>query len=151
MRIKPFSIAFILIALTCLASLAIAQGERGTITGVITDPTGAVIPNVEVTAVQIETNVSFKGVTTGAGLYRIPYLPPGNYKVSAGGPGFKTAVVSPVVVAVASVVTADLKLEVGATNESVTVSAEATQLESSSSELGYNVTAQEYHDWPVSS
>jgi hypothetical protein len=151
MRIKPFSVAFILIALTCLASLAIAQGERGTITGVITDPTGAVIPNVEVTAIQIETNVNFKGVTTGAGVYRIPYLPPGNYRVSAAGPGFKTAVVSPVVVAVASVVTADMKLEVGATNESITVSAEATQLESSSSELGYNVTAQEYHDWPVSS
>src|SRR5215831_1018308 len=98
MRIKPFSVAFILIALTCLASLAIAQGERGTITGVITDPTAAVIPNVEVTAVQIETNVIFKAVSTDTGVYRIPYLPPGNYRVSAGGPGFKTAIVSPVVV-----------------------------------------------------
>ena len=54
-------------------------------------------------------------------------------------------------VAVATVVTADLQLELGATSESVTVSAEATRLESSSSELGYTVSTEDYHEWPVSS
>jgi hypothetical protein len=84
-------------------------------------------------------------------VYRIPYVQAGNYKVSAGLKGFKTAVVSPVVVAVATTVTADLRLELGATTESVTVSADATKLESSTSDLGYTASSLEYHDWPINS
>jgi hypothetical protein len=137
--------------LMCLAAPAFAQGDRGAITGQITDATGAVVPNVQVTATELATHTVFKAVTTSVGVYRIPYLPAGDYRVSAVVKGFKTAVVEPVVVAVATVVTADLKLELGATTESVTVSANATQLESSSSELGYNVSAEDYHDWPINS
>jgi Carboxypeptidase regulatory-like domain len=135
----------------CLASPAFAQGDRGAITGLITDAGGAVVPNVEVTATHVETNTIFRAVSTSVGVYRIPYLPPGNYRVTAEVTGFKTAVVEPVVVAVASVVTANLSLVVGSVNESVTVSAEATRLEASSSELGYNVSTEEYHQWPISS
>jgi hypothetical protein len=148
---RPFWIVFTVFALAFLACPAFAQGERGTITGMITDATGSVIPNVEVTATNQVTNTTFKAVSTSSGVYRIPYLPPGNYKISAGLTGFKTAVVGPVAVAVAAVVTADVSLEVGSATESVTVSAEATKLESSSSELGYNVTTEEYHQWPISS
>lgn len=152
MRIRLFSLAIIcIVALVCLVSPIFAQGERGAITGIITDPTGAVIPNVEVTATHLETNTTFRAVTTSAGVYRIPYLPPGNYKVTAGVKGFKTAVLEPVVVAVAAVVTADLKLELGSSVESVTVSSAGTRLEASSSELGYNVSSEDYHQWPISS
>ena len=123
MKTRLFALAVFLIALLCLAPPALAQGDRGTITGLITDATGAVVPNVEVIATQLETNLVFKATTTPSGVFRIPYLPAGNYKVSATLKGFKTAVVSPVVVAVATVVTADLRLEVGETSESVTVHA----------------------------
>src|SRR5579871_713808 len=129
----------------------LAQGDRGTITGLISDPSGAAIPNVEVVARDVATGVEFRGTSTAAGVYRIPYLPPAAYRVTAGMSGFKTAVVEPVNVSVATVVTADLVLQLGATNESVTVSAESTKLESSSSELGYNISAQDYHEWPVDS
>ena len=151
MKIRSFSLLVLLIALLCLAAPAFAQGDRGSITGQITDTSGAVIPNVEVTATQLATNTTFKAVSTSTGVYHIEYLQAGNYRVSASFQGFKTAVVEPVVVSVASVVTANLTLELGATNESVTVSAEATRLESSSSELGYNVSAEDYHDWVVAS
>ncbi len=151
MKSKVFSLSVLLITLLCWAAPAFAQGARGSITGQITDTTGAVIPNVEVTATQLTTNTVTRAVTSSTGVYHIEYLQPGTYRVSAGVQGFKTAVVEPVVVSVASVVTADLKLELGATNESVTVSAEATRLESSSSELGYNVSADDYHDWVVAS
>ena len=151
MKTRLFSLSVLLITLLCLVGPAFAQGDRGAITGLITDAAGAVVPNAEVTATQIDTNTVFKAVSTSAGVYRMPYLPPGSYKVSAGMKGFKTAVVSPVVVAVAAVVTADIKLELGATTESITVSAEATHLESSSSELGYNISAEDYHDWPINS
>ena len=151
MKTRLFSLSVLLITLLCLAAPAFAQGDRGAITGLITDATGAVVPNVEVTATQLETNTAFKATSTSSGVYRIPYVQAGNYKVSAGLKGFKTAVVSPVVVAVATTVTADLKLELGATTESVTVSADATKLESSSSDLGYTASALDYHDWPINS
>ena len=151
MRSRLFSLAVIWIAVLLLAAPAFAQGDRGAITGVITDAAGAVVPNAEVIATQIETNSAFKSITNSTGGYRIPYVPPGNYKVSAALKGFKTAIVSPVVVAVATVVTVDLKLELGATTESVTVSADATRLESSSSDLGYTASSLDYHDWPINS
>jgi hypothetical protein len=151
MKTRLFSLAALLIALFCLAAPTFAQGDRGSITGQITDAAGAVVPNVQITATELVTNTNYKAVSTSVGVYRIPYLPPGTYRVSATMKGFKSPVVDGVVVAVAAVVTADLKLEVGAVTESVTVSADATKLESSSSELGYDVSSQEYHDWPISS
>ena len=152
MRAKWLPVAAtVLVAIACLCTPAVAQGDRGAITGLITDASGAVVPNVEVNATNLVTNISFKAVSTSSGVYRIPYLPPGNYRVSAGISGFKKAVIEPVTVAVAAVVTADLRMELGSAVESVTVSAEATRLESSSSELGYNVTSDEYHAWPISS
>src|ERR1039458_3907626 len=84
MRTRPFSLAALCIALLFLALPAFSQGDRGAITGLITDAGGAVVPSVEVIATDLQTNTTFKGVTTSVGLYRIPYLPPGNYRVTAG-------------------------------------------------------------------
>jgi len=151
MRTRPFSLVAVCMALLFLALPAFSQGDRGAITGLITDAGGAVVPSVEVIATDLQTNTIYKAVTTSEGVYRIPYLPPGNYRVTAGMKGFKTAVVQPVVVATASVVTADLRLDVGTASETVTVSADATRLESSSSELGYTATSKDYHDWTISS
>ncbi|MBZ5590839.1 MAG: TonB-dependent receptor [Acidobacteriia bacterium] len=128
-----------------------AQGERGSITGLITDPSGAAIPNVEVIAKNVGTGIESKARTTEAGVYRIPYVDPGAYRVSASLTGFKTAVVEPVQVSVASVVTANMALEVGDVTQSVEVSAQSTQLETSSSELGYSVSEADYHAWPIDS
>ena len=151
MSIRRFLLAAVSIALLCLASPAFAQGERGAITGLITDAAGAVVPNVEVVATHLQTNSTFRAFSTSVGSYRIPYLPPGTYRVTAAMKGFKNAVADSVMVAVASVVTADMKLEVGSSTESVTVSADVTRLESTSSELGYTVSSEDYHAWPVSS
>jgi hypothetical protein len=151
MRIRRFLLAAVSIALLCLASPAFAQGERGAITGLITDAAGAVVPNVEVVATHLQTNSTFRAFSTSVGSYRIPYLPPGTYRVTAAMKGFKNAVADSVMVAVAAVVTADMKLEVGSSTESVTVSADVTRLESTSSELGYTVSSEDLHAWPVSS
>jgi hypothetical protein len=144
-------LAVVSIFFLCFATPLAAQGDRGAITGVISDAAGAVMPNVEVTATQTGTGTTFKGVSTGVGVYRIPYVPAGTYRVSASQTGFKKAVVEPVVVAVAAVVTANLQMQVGEAVESITVNAEATHLESSSSEIGYNVSTEDLHEWPVNS
>jgi hypothetical protein len=68
MKTRLFSLSVLLIALLCLAAPAFAQGDRGAITGVITDATGAVVPNVEVTATELETNSAFKTVSTSSGV-----------------------------------------------------------------------------------
>src|SRR2546422_1028692 len=82
-----------------------AQGERGAITGVVKDSSGSVIPAARITVVDIATNVESTTSTTDAGVYRIPYLSPGQYRVTAAASGFKSAVLSTVAVAVAAVAT----------------------------------------------
>ena len=147
MRVLLKAAVLILVTLGVL----LAQGERGAITGFITDPTGAAIPNVEVVVKDLKAGVEFKGTTTAAGLYRIPYLPPASYRVTATAAGFKTAVIEPVDVQVSAVVTANLSLQVGDVSQSMTVSAEATQLETSTSQVGYSVTPEEFRSWPIDS
>src|SRR5690606_21631034 len=100
---------FPLVSLLTLLSIQplLGQGERGAITGVVADPTGAVIPGVEVTVTNKETGVSRTVLTTDAGVYRVPALPPGTYTVSAALSGFKTAVADNVIVRVAQTITVD--------------------------------------------
>jgi hypothetical protein len=148
---RKFSIVAISIMLLCLAVPLCAQGERGAITGSITDSSGAATPYVDVIAIDIETGVESKAVTTETGLYRMPYLPPATYRVSASLALFKTALLRAVQVSVASVVTANLALELGDVNQSITVSSEGTHLETASSEVGYSVSSQDYHLWPIDS
>ncbi|HLN04340.1 MAG TPA: carboxypeptidase regulatory-like domain-containing protein [Bryobacteraceae bacterium] len=128
-----------------------AQGERGAITGLITDPSGAAMPNVEVVARDVKTGVEFKTTTASAGLYRIPYMPPSNYRVTATLTGFKTAIIEPVEVAASAVVTANVTMQVGDVSQSLTVNAEATHLDTSTSQVGYSVSPEEFHAWPLDS
>jgi hypothetical protein len=87
------------------AALLLAQGERGTFNGTINDPTGAVIPGAIVKATNIGTNIETTAVATAAGVYRMPYLPPGTYRIQANASGFKTAVRQNVVLSVAQTLT----------------------------------------------
>src|ERR1051325_184157 len=74
------------------AVLAWAQVGSSTISGRVVDSTGAVVPNVNVSAVQVATNFTFNAITNADGLYRIPSLQPGAYRVSFESPGFKKIV-----------------------------------------------------------
>src|SRR5277367_3069495 len=143
-------LSVIVLTLTALGVL-FAQGERGAITGLITDPSGAAIPNAEVVAKDATNGLELKATTTSAGIYRIPYMPPGNYRVTVTIAGFKTAVVELVEVAVSAVVTANVTMQVGDVAQSLTVSADATHLDTSTSQIGYSVSPEEFHSWPIDS
>ncbi len=125
------------------------QGERGTFNGTVTDPTGSVVANATVTAINVATSVETASVTTNAGVYRMPYLQPGTYRISVSAPGFKTALRDNVILAVAQTLTVDFQLEVGAVTEQVTVSSEPPLLESSTSEIGQYVSKKEFDTWPI--
>lgn len=140
---------------SCLATFALsatwlyAQGERSALNGTITDPNGAAVPGATVTASNVGTNVETKSVTTDAGVYRLPYLPAGNYKITVAATGFKSAVAERVNLAVAQTLTVDFKLELGQVNEQVTVSSEPPLIETGTSEIGRYVTEREFDTWPI--
>jgi Carboxypeptidase regulatory-like domain len=151
---KPFGFAviarvlpFFLILLP--AATALGQGERGALNGLVSDISGAVVPGAEVMAVNKDTAVETKAVTTDAGVYRLPYLPPGNYRVTASLPGFKTAIAETVVLHVGQTLTVDFKLEVGEVSERITVMAETPLLESGTAEVSRYVTKTEFDTWPI--
>jgi hypothetical protein len=129
--------------------LLFAQGERGTFNGTVSDPSGAVIAGATVRAINVATNVETPVTTTSAGVYRMPYLPPGTYRLLASAPGFKTAVRENVILAVAQTLTVDFVLEVGQVTDQVTVSAEPPLLETGTAEIGSYVTKKEFDTWPI--
>ncbi|MBI1790649.1 MAG: TonB-dependent receptor [Acidobacteria bacterium] len=138
-------IALLFIALT---GLAIAQGPVGTITGTVTDPANAVVPGATVVATNTATGVETTTTTTNAGAYTLPYLPAGAYQVRVTAAGFRSSAAD-VLLRVAQTQALDIKLEVGAVSEQVTVTGQAEVLDSGSAEIGRYITAQEYKAWPV--
>ena len=92
------------------SSMLLSQGERGTLDGIVTDTSGAVVPNAEVVALHTGTNIETKTSTTDAGVYRMPYLPLGTYKITVKGNGFQSAVAENVTLPGAQTLTLDFKL-----------------------------------------
>ena len=128
---------------------AAAQSGRAVVTGIVKDASGAIVPGAEVTLQEKASGVSTQVITTEAGVYRAPYVPPGTYKITASLGGFKTGLADNVQVLLGQTVTVDFTLEVGQVSEMVTVSAQAPLLETSTSEIGINSTEKEIHTWPI--
>jgi hypothetical protein len=108
-----------------------AQDFRAVLTGQISDPTGAVVPKATVTAVNVDSGTTYTAKTTDKGVYYIPYILPGNYKVTATAEKFKTAVQDKVVLLASQTFNQNFKLEVGSVAEQVVVSETPAQLETS--------------------
>jgi hypothetical protein len=106
------------------ASPALAQLNRGSITGVVTDPTGAAIVSAKITVVHQQTNMTFGTTTTETGNYTLPGLDIGRYRVEAETSGFKRAVRDSVELSSGATVRVDLTLEIGQVTESVEVHAQ---------------------------
>jgi hypothetical protein len=103
----------------CSSAVAFAQVDRGSITGTVSDPTGAVIPGVDVNLVETETGVRYRGDKTNEqGVYRILNLPVGKYSLTFTRDGFKTYDRNGVTVAMSQNVTLNAKLMVGSRAES---------------------------------
>jgi hypothetical protein len=100
-----------------------AQSEAATVTGRILDPSGAAIPGVTITVLNTDTGLSHKAVTNQDGLFTVPFLPPGNYRVEAAKTGFKTVIKPDVILHVQDVVAVNFSMILGSVSESVTVEA----------------------------
>jgi hypothetical protein len=136
--------------LTLTPSRILAQiGGAGSIQGVVTDATGAVIPGATVTATNVSTGVKTERLTAEAGLYVLTPLPPGQYTVSASIAGFKPIVQEKVIVDALSSVTVNLSMQVGGVSETVTVSEAPTPLNTSDSRLGVTIRNELYTNLPL--
>jgi len=138
----------ILVCLLVLALAAFGQTNSGTITGAISDPAGAVVPGANIEVKNTDTGAVYQGGTSATGNYVIP-VPVGKYSLTVTVTGFKKFVRENLVVTVATDTRQDVKLEVGAVSETVTVSAETPLLKTESGELSHNVTIDEANNLPV--
>ena len=143
------------LALTFVISLllsptpALAQVDAGSIVGTVTDGQGGVLPGATVTATQEGTGFKMSDVTNAKGQYTFPNLKIGKYVITAEMSGFKKAVRSGLQLHVQERIQADLKLDVGAMTEEVTVSGEAPLLNTQTGDMGHVVDQKQLTDLPL--
>jgi len=125
-----------LTAIALSSSMAMAQVSNGSLSGTVTDPNGASVPNARVSVTGTDTGFKEETVTSEAGLYVFPRLPVGTYEVTAEQPGFKKLVRSGVAIRVATRQELDLRLDVGDVQQTVEVKGDVQLLETNSAMRG---------------
>src|SRR5579885_1843687 len=139
----------LLLVVCALASAAFAQSDRGTITGTVSDPAGAVVANAPLEAKQLETGAVYQAASSATGNYTLSQLPTGTYELTVAVPGFKKFVRQNLFLPVAQTLRIDVMLEVGSSAESVTVTEAAPLLKTESGELSHNVSTDTMNNLPV--
>jgi len=131
---------YILLFITAALNL-LGQGMgTGTITGRVTDPSGAVVPGVQITAVHLATNTARTATTNDQGNYVLPDLQVGKYLVKAEHPGFKSFAQQNVNLDADAIATVNIALEIGTSQETVTVSSAPPAIQTESGEISNLVT-----------
>jgi len=125
-----------------IASFAGAQAGRGSISGLVSDPSGAVVPGAKVTALNHQTGIEQSTVTTPGGLYSFVSLNPGAYEVTATHKGFESVAEDNVTVSVDQVSTVNIALRVGSVTDTVTVSESVDLVDTSNSTVGQLISAE---------
>lgn len=127
-----------------------AQSIFGTITGAVTDPNGAVIPNAKLVAVQQETNYSFEVTTNEAGVFTIPNLREGTYKLTVSAGGFQEYVADNIRIFGRDARRLDVQLQVGPVSTSIQVDAKASVIETESARISDVKTQEVLRGLPLS-
>src|SRR5215510_6842001 len=147
---KSINWANLLVAVLTLVCAANAQTSRGTVTGTVLDPTGAVIAGASVTLTGVETGVRLSTNSNDAGVYRFDAVDLGSYNLAVSLPGFRTYLSSRVGVEANRATTIDPTLEVGAAESRIEVSGESSEILIKDSPLrGGNFQPREIRDLPL--
>ena len=136
----------VLCAGTCISVLA--QRNTGSIVGIVTDPSGAVVPKAAITVTNVDTGVIRSGVTEDTGNYRIISVLPGHYQVTATLRGFRTEMHDGITVQVDQDVRVDFALKTGNIAEVITVTAQAPLVNTENGQLGTVITNKQVNDLP---
>src|SRR5450755_1676832 len=138
--------SFVSICLLLSSVVLFGQSDRGTITGTVADPAGAVVPSAPIEAKNTETGAVFQAASSDTGNFTLPQLPAGVYEISVAVTGFKKYVRQNLTVGVAQTVRVDIALEVGSATDSVTVSEQSSLLKTESGEMSTSIQAQRMVD-----
>jgi hypothetical protein len=131
------------------AGLLSSQSQQATVSGTVTDPQGGAIPGVEVIAINAATNVGYRSTTNEAGFYSLRALPIGPYRLTAEKSGFRRAVQGELVLTTGQALELELRLEVGAVTETVSVTARPSLIETRTSDSSQLVEARSVEDIPL--
>jgi hypothetical protein len=126
-----------------------AQNAAGTVQGYITDSSGAVIPSVSLSAINVSTGYSFSATSDASGYYKLLNLPVGDYKVSVIHAGFKAFERTGIRVDATTNNRVDVQLQIGSTGEQITVTSATPQVDTSSSTVGATINSKQISDLPL--
>jgi len=143
------ALVFAILILISLAPSGMQAQTLSGITGTVTDPSGAVVPNAKVTITNVNTQVVNHSVTNSAGTYNLPDLLPGTYTVQAEAQGFQTSVHNGVLVEVGRNSTVDLALATGNVTQTVEVQESALSLNTTQPELGTTIENKVVQELPL--
>jgi hypothetical protein len=146
---KGLSVWLSIILLAVSSASLTAQITTTSISGTVTDRSGASVPNADVTATNVGTGLTRTAKTGSAGEYRIDQLPIGDYQVEVTSQGFKRFVRNGISLEVSRIARVDALMDVGAATESVTVVADATQVNTSNAQIGRTVGNEEIINLPI--
>ncbi len=138
------------VCLLALSGAALAQLDRGSITGTITDPAGAAIPAARIAILHAATGAKVETVANGLGQYSRPNLPVGGYRVTIEAEGFRRAVQTGIELGVSETIRLDVRLEVGSTAESIEVTAGLPRIQTESPQIGASLGAKSLTNLPLS-
>src|SRR5688572_32384267 len=129
MKYSAHWLAVCLLCATGAVPAVLAQTTSGTITGIVSDQTGAVVPGAQVVVTSQATGFVRETITSETGEYRVPLLPPSTYSIKVEATGFKSQVIKEVKLEVLQTARVDLKLELGDVQDVVTVESQTPLLE----------------------
>jgi Carboxypeptidase regulatory-like domain len=147
--VKFIRLCMVFMLLSCGSELCLAQLDRGTISGVVTDPSGSAIAGAKVTVTNAGMGTQNSTVTTGAGAYTVPQLAAGDYSITIVAPGFSTLIRNGITVSVGQTATINLQPAVGQATTSVTVTANAPLLQTDSPQNNVEVTTRDLNELPI--
>jgi hypothetical protein len=135
MKLFVFRSAVAMLLISAMSSFAFAQGSSAVLTGTVVDQSGGVIPGAEVTVKNDATGAEYKAVTVENGTFSIPAMTPGTYTATVSVPNFKQASIKEVKLTAGTTSTIKVTLQVGGSNEVVTVQANAEVVQASSANI----------------
>ena len=139
MRVRTFAILAAALLILASGAAVWSQTVQGVITGTVTDPTGAVVPNATVTITNVGTNISQSTTTGSDGSYRFSLVPPGTYTVEIKAANFATVRASGLVVEASQTVPYNVKLELAKAQQVIEVTEQVPLVQTATSDLGFQV------------
>ncbi len=137
------------LVLLLTSPMLFAQGTTGTITGTVTDPSGAPINGASVTVRSVDTNAAHTVVTSNTGTYTVPMLPPGSYDIKVEAPGFSVFQRKSTVLAMDQVAQINVALKIGSNQEVVEVTSSAPILQTEQSSVGLVLDSHDLQNTPL--